>query len=86
MTISLQLDQVEEMALRKKAQAAGVDVSAYALQVLRSAANRPSLEEILAPVREQFSQDGMTDEQIAEQYEAEKHDQRAARRGRPFDE
>ena len=86
MTINLQLDQDEELALRKKAQAAGIDVTAYALRVLRSEAHRPSLDEILAPVRARFVQDGLTDEQIAEQYETEKHAQRAARRGRPFDE
>jgi hypothetical protein len=86
MTIRVQLNADEEIALKKKAQAAGIDVAAYALRVLRSEAKRPSLDELLAPVRTNFAQSGLTDEQIAQQYEVEKHAQRAARRGKPFDE
>jgi ribosomal protein L12E/L44/L45/RPP1/RPP2 len=86
MTIRVQLNADEEIALKKKAQAAGIDVAAYALRVLRSEANRPSLDELLAPVRAGFAQSGLTDDQVAEQYEGEKHAQRAAHRGKPFDE
>jgi ribosomal protein L12E/L44/L45/RPP1/RPP2 len=86
MTLNLQLNQDEELALRKKAEAAGVDVNDFALHVLRSAVKRPSLDEILAPLRTKFKQSGVTAEQVAEEYDAEKHAERAARRGRPFDE
>ncbi len=86
MTIRVQLNADEEIALKKKAQAAGIDVAAYALRVLRSEAKRPSLDELLATMRARFAQSGMTDDQVAEQYDAEKHAQRAARRGKPFDE
>ena len=51
MTLNLQLSQEEEIALRKKAEAAGMDINAYALRLLRSNANRPSLDEVLAPAR-----------------------------------
>jgi len=86
MTLNLKLDPAEEHALAKKAQAVGMDVAAYALRVLRCDAKRPSLDEILAPVRAKFVRDGLSDEQVAEQYETEKHAERAARRGRPFNE
>ena len=86
MTIRVQLNADEEIALKKKAEAAGIDVVAYAQRVLRSEAKRPSLDELLAPVRTKFAQSGLTDDQVAQQYEAEKHARRAARRGKPFDE
>lgn len=86
MTINLKLSHEEEIALRRKARAAGIDVAAYALRVLRSNAKRPTLDEVLAPVRANFKASGLTDEQVAERYEAEKHAERAARRGKPLDE
>ena len=58
MTLTLQLDPDEELALQKKAMAAGIDIPAYAMQLIRSDANRLSLDEILAPVRQKFELDG----------------------------
>ena len=86
MTINLHLEHEEEIALRKKAAAAGLALDVYALRVLRSDARRPSLDEALAPLRARFRASGATSEQFVEEYEAEKHAERAARRGKPFDE
>ena len=63
-----------------------MDTQTYAARVLQAAATRPPLDEILDPIRKKFAQSGMTEEQTAERYEADKHADRAARRGRPFDE
>jgi hypothetical protein len=86
MTLNIQLSPDEERALRKKAEEAGVDLNTFAHRILRSKANRPSLDQVLAPVRARFKKSGMTDDKAAEKYEAEKHAGRAKRRGKPFDE
>jgi hypothetical protein len=63
-----------------------MDTQTYAARVLKAAAVRPPLDEILESIRREFAKSGMTEEQAAEIYEAEKHAARAAKRGRPFDE
>ena len=86
MTMSLTLPPETEARLAEQAQAAGKDVQTYAADVLRSVAARPSLDELLAPVRKAFAESGMTEDELSDQLEREKHDARAAARGRPFDE
>jgi len=56
------------------------------LAFYRRRQSAPPLDEILEPIRRKFAESGMTEDQAAERYETEKHADRAAKRGRPFDE
>jgi hypothetical protein len=86
MSLSIPLTPDTEARLAAKARAAGVDTSTYAAGILRSAAVRPTLDEILAPVREAFRKSGLTEDELAEALEREKHAAREAERGKPFEE
>jgi hypothetical protein len=86
MTLAVPLTPDTEAKLAAKAKSVGMDMPTYAARVLRAAAILPPLDEILEPIRNKFAASAMTEEQAAEQYEAQKHSDRAAKRGRPFDE
>lgn len=86
MVLTVDIPQPIESKLAEKAKAAGVDLSTYAQRVLKAEALLPSLEEALAPVRQAFAKSGLTEDQVIEQYESEKHAARQAKRGAPFSE
>ena len=50
MTLTLNLPDEDERRLARKAKAAGVDVKAYVECIVRAAASRPPIDEILRPV------------------------------------
>lgn len=72
MTITIDLPSEVETALRKKAADDGVDFQSYILETLKIKAIEPSLDEILAPVRKNFSDSGMTEEELDELIESER--------------
>jgi hypothetical protein len=86
MILTVEIPQPIDAKLVEKAKAAGVDVAVYAQRVLKADALLEPLDEVLASVRKSFSESSLTEDQIIEQYEAEKHAARAAKRGRPFSE
>ncbi len=86
MTLAVPLSAETEAKLAAKAQAIGMDIPIYAARVLEAAAIRPPLEEVLEPVRRNFAESGVSDHQFVEQFEAEKHAARVARRDRPLSE
>jgi hypothetical protein len=86
MTLTLQVPEPVEERLAVKARAAGLDIPTYAVRLLERDAVRPSLLEISGEVFESFKQSGMTDDQLAEALEKEKHEAREAKRGAPFSE
>lgn len=81
MTLSISISPEAEAKLKAKAEAAGVDVATYAARQLeRMAASPPSLAEISGPVAKAFAESGMTEDQLADFLEEEKHAMRAERR------
>ena len=65
MTVVLELKPEVEEALQKKANAKGFPLSAYVEELIRKDVDRgPTLDEILAPVRKQFDDSGMTEEEL----------------------
>ena len=82
MVLSLSISAEAEAKLREKAVAAGVDLATYASKTLERVASRPSLEEVLKPLRDEFNESGMSEEQLTEFLEEAKHDSRAERRAR----
>ena len=67
MVLKIPVTAETEARLREQAQAAGKDVSAYVSQIVEQAAGKPSLDELLAPLRRQFADSGTSDEQLVEQ-------------------
>jgi hypothetical protein len=53
-----------EVILRERARASGEDVAAYAARLLHEALTTPSVDELLAPVRKQVDESGITDEEL----------------------
>ena len=82
MVLSIPISAEAEAKLKAKAQAAGVDIATYAAKTLERVALRPSLDEVLAPLRESFKRSGMTEDQLVELLEEVKHESRAERRAR----
>jgi hypothetical protein len=86
MTLSVQVPKPVEERLAAKARAAGLDVPTYAARLLERDARSPTLLEISGEVFEKFKQSGMTDDELGEVLEKEKHEAREAKRGKPFSE
>jgi hypothetical protein len=86
MMLSVQVPKPVEERLAVKARAAGVDVPTYAARLLERDAVRPTLLELSGEVSENFKQTGMTDDELADILEKEKHEAREAKRGKPFSE
>ena len=59
--------------LQNRAIAEGVDVVTLAGRALRREAIRPKLDDVLKPVRDAFIASGMTEDELAELLEYEKH-------------
>ena len=64
MTLVLELKPEIEKALRKKALANGKDFQYFVMETLEIHALKPSLEEILAPVRQDFEESGMSEDDL----------------------
>ena len=83
MVLSLSISPETEARLKAKAAAAGVDVETYAVRHLElMAAPHKSLREISGPIGEAFARSGMSEDELSEFLEAEKHAMRAERRGK----
>ena len=80
MVLKIPVTAETEARLQVQARAAGKDVGAYVSQIVEQAAAKPSLDEHLAPLRQQFAESGTTDGQLVDQitsaqsaYRAERH-------------
>lgn len=64
MEISISVPKEVESILAQKAAAQGKDIKAFVENIITAQAMRPALEEILAPVRQDFAASGMTEDQL----------------------
>jgi hypothetical protein len=80
MTLSISLSAEVEARLKERAAGAGEDPTVYASRIIEQAVRKPTLEEILAPVRAEFESTKMTDDQLSDLLEEAKHDGRRERR------
>ena len=69
-TITLPNDVTE--VLEKRALADGESVTGYIEGLLKKQVVRPSLDEILAPIRKNFAESGMTEDELDELIESER--------------
>ncbi len=81
--LTLRLSPQAREELTKRAEATGVDLASYVSNIVeRNAQAATSLDEISGPIYEHFLQSGLTDEQLGDLLEKEKHEARAHRRAR----
>ena len=64
MTITIDLPSEVKNALQKKAWAKGKNIQTYILETLQTQVLKPSLDEILAPVRQDFEESGMIEDDL----------------------
>ncbi len=86
MTLAVPISEAAERRLADKARAAGVDLPTFVARLLEAEARRPSLAELSEDVQGNFERSKMSEEELGERLEEEKHAARAARRGKPFAE
>ena len=81
MVLTIPISKQAEATLAAKAKAAGVDLPTYAAHHLEMLGQPPrSLREISGPIADAFEASGMTEDELSDLLEEEKHAMRAERR------
>lgn len=80
MTISISVSPAAEARLRERAAAAGQPVPEFVSRLVEQAAAAASLEEVLAPIRREFAESGMSEDELTQVLEDAKHEMRRERR------
>ena len=65
MSLTIQLPAEAEARLTEQAKAIGVDMPTYVERILRVAASRTSLEEVLKPIRDAFHESGISEDELS---------------------
>lgn len=79
--LTLRVSEHARAKLTERAAESGTDVAGYVSAIVEQNTKRPmSLEEISGPIYQRFLESGMTDEELSELLEREKHEARARRR------
>ena len=63
-SVTLRLSDRARARLAEQAANSGQDLSAVASDLIEHAVNRPSIAEIMAPVRTQIAESGMSDQEV----------------------
>jgi hypothetical protein len=66
MSLTIEINPQTEARLRRQAEAAGRDLGTYVAALIEEAASRRSLEEVLAPLRQEFAASGMSDGELVD--------------------
>jgi hypothetical protein len=77
MVLKLSLSPEAEANLRQRAEFAGVDPETFATRELERIVARPTLDEVLAPLRAEVEASGMSEEELSDLLEEAKHEMRA---------
>jgi hypothetical protein len=83
MTITIDLKPEQEKRLAERAAKAGQDIAAYVRRLIDRDIDAASLDAILAPVRREFEESGMTDDDLADLVEEAREDIWLEEHGRP---
>jgi hypothetical protein len=83
MVLRLSISAEAEAQLKAKADAAGVDIETYAARHLElMASSPPSLQQISGEIGKNFARSGMSEDELGDFLEEEKHAMRAERRSK----
>jgi hypothetical protein len=64
MTLTIELTPDQESRLRERAARQGQDPADYARALIDRGLTLPSLDEVLAPIRQDFAESGMSEEEL----------------------
>jgi predicted transcriptional regulator len=71
MSVTLRLSENAKAKLTEQAVKSGQDISAVASDLIEHAVTQPSIDEIMAPVRKQVAQSGMSDQELDDLFRRE---------------
>ncbi|HLR04435.1 MAG TPA: hypothetical protein VK117_01405 [Pyrinomonadaceae bacterium] len=74
MEITISVPKEVESVLAQKAAAQGKDIKTFVEGMITTQAMSPTLDEILAPVRNDFAASGMTEDELDELIESERQE------------
>ena len=80
MTLTINLPRDVGTALEKKAKLSRRDTAEYVEYLVTKEVNRPTFDEILAPIREEFKKSGMTEMELENLIDGEIKAMRAEKR------
>lgn len=80
MTLRVPISPETEAQLRARAADTGLDIETYAARTLERIASRPPLADLLAPLRAEVEDSGISEDDLTQLLEEAKHESRAARR------
>jgi len=83
MVLSIEIPPQTEARLRRQAEAAGKDVREYLSELIARATAKPDLDEVLAPVRRQFAETGITDAELVDDITEAQAEYRAQSQKKP---
>jgi hypothetical protein len=83
MTITINLSSEQERRLAERAARSGQDITGYIYRLIDRELDEQDLDTILAPVRRNFDESGMTDEDLAALVEEAREDIWREKHGRP---
>ena len=86
MTLAIPISPGAEQRLADKAKAAGVDLPTFVSRLLEAEARRPDVFELSGEIFKNFQSSNITDDELGDRLEEEKHAARAKCRGSPFSE
>ena len=66
MSITLRLSEDASKKLVERAAQSGQDVANYASNLIEDAVTRPTIDELLAPVRAEFAKTGLSEDELME--------------------
>jgi len=70
MRLNINISSKAEKNLKKRAAEKGKEVGDYASELVEKAVTKPTLEELLEPLRKQFESTGVSEEALVEQITA----------------
>ena len=79
MTLDVRLSSEAEKRLRERAAAAGLDVRSCATRILEDVLAKPSLDEVLGPIRQRFAASGISEDELSDDLDREQQAMRQAR-------
>jgi hypothetical protein len=80
MTLSVDISGDAERALRTQAAAVGLTPESFAKRIIERSVAMDELREISGPIADAFTASGMTEDELGDLLEREKHAMRAERR------
>ena len=81
--LNIEITPEAESRLRRQAQAVDKDVRVFVAEIVETAAAKSNLDEVLAPLRKQFAETGVSDEELIRDITDAQAEYRAQKQKKP---